>query len=228
MKIVAAVSFPVYLAALLVLLWVARKKRKYYLPVKTVVSLLFVSTGIAAFAVGEQHSYWNFALLMVALLACLAGDVFLAFVDHDLTMRARPFTMGAGSFALAHLIFCIGLYKRVGFSFIDLILPLVLWGFLFFLEKKDLVRLKSFKGMAYGYTVMVGLMTTKAIEVGVTTGLSLPNAVLLVAGSTLFLVSDIILLFLYFGTRRKKWTRPANLSTYYMGLYLLALTAYWL
>lgn len=34
--------------------------------------------------------------------------------------------------------------------------------------------------------------------------------------------------FLYFGTRRNKWNRYANLVTYYTGIYLISVSAYWI
>lgn len=215
----------VYCIALGGLLWVTRHKRKYYTLAKGSVSFLFVVAGVGgAFAGGGNKT--GFWLLLAALLFCMAGDVLLGMANRTKAVRVKPFAGGALSFFVAHIFFCFFLYRQAAFQWYDFFPSVLLVLGLFLLEKAGLVRLKQMRLIGYGYSFVVALMACKAVQYM----LAAPGAggILLAAGAILFLVSDIILLFLYFGTHRVKWTRYANLSTYYIGVYCIALSAYWL
>ena len=182
-----------------------------------------------AFWLGTGAVSAGFLLLLTALLLCMGGDILLGLANRTKTVRAKPFAGGAFSFLLAHIFFCLLLYSRVPPSGFDLLLPLLLVGVLFLLGRADLVRLKKMWPLGYSYTFIVGLMACKAVQAATLLWQTAPLAGLLIGGGgILFLVSDIILLFLYFGTTRRKWMRYANLSTYYLGIYCIAITAYWL
>ena len=85
-------------------------------------------------------------------------------------------------------------------------------------------------GMAYLYSLLVSLMVVKALQAGFFARAdksALLPAALMAAGAVLFWVSDLILVFMYFGKIRHKRLRYWNLSTYYMGVFLLALSPAW-
>lgn len=214
------------------LLWVTRFKKKYYAHAKGLCSILFVLGAVLALLCGKQWQFpgltANFVLLLVALVLCMAGDVLIGLANRSKKLHKTPFLGGAASFALAHVLFCVLYYRYAPFRWYDCVLPLVLLFIMWVLEKRDLVRLKKMRPVAYIYTFMVGLMFAKSCQAALGYGLVAPQGICIVAGSFLFLVSDIILLFLYFGTKRGKWTRYANLSTYYAGIYLIAMSAFWM
>lgn len=218
-----------YVLALFVLLWVTRHKRKFYTLAKGSVSLLFVLAALFAFWLAGRPVSANFVLLLTALLLCMGGDVLLGLANRTKTVCAKPFAGGAISFLLAHIFFCVLFYREVAFQWYDVLAPILLVGVLLTLNQKGWVRLKHMLALGVGYTFVVGLMAVKSLQVAVGPYASFPiAAVLLAGGGMLFLCSDIILLFLYFGKRRRKGMRYANLSTYYIGIYSIAVTAYWM
>lgn len=221
----------VYAVALCVLLRISGHRRNLYAPAKAVASLLFVATAFVVWPGVRGGEVALFSLLAAALMLCAAGDVFLGIANRNGTrVYARPFVLGAANFALAHVLFCIFFYRMVGVRWWDVLPSAVLVLVMRLLEHKGCVRLKRMRLHAYIYTVLVALMATKALQT-----LWLPPPAgggagppVAAVGAVLFLVSDVVLLFLYFGTARHKWYRYANLTTYYVGVFLLATLAQWL
>lgn len=139
----------------------------------------------------------------------------------------KPFLFGAGCFSLAHVLYCVLFYGFAPFTWFDGVLPLVLVLVVLWLEHSGRVRLRKMKPVAVVYTFLVGLMATKAAQVGIAAGF-VAGSVLLTVGSALFLISDVVLLFLYFGTRRHRIFRGLNLTSYYLGVGMMALSVHWL
>lgn len=216
-----------YGAGLCFLLWVTRWKRKWYAMAKGCLSVLFVLCGAASYAAGEGQKPGAFAFLLVALVLCASGDVLLGIANRQKKVRARPFLAGALSFSLAHITFCI-LYSLVArVQWYDFVLPLALVLMVLLLEKSGKIKPKKMRPVIYTYVVLVGFMASKAWSAAFIFGVSTALGVLTMVGAAAFLVSDAILLFLYFGTSRHRFIRYANLISYYCSILLLALTAYW-
>lgn len=218
-----------YLLALAGLLVVARRRRSWYAAAKGICSGLFLVCALVAWFTGTQRAAGVFWQLWAALLLCALGDVLLGVANRvSQKVDKLPFVVGAISFTLAHVLFCVLYYHLEGFRWYDLVLPLVLMLVLYLLEKTDKVRLKKIRPLGYVYTFVVALMVTKALELLATPALAPEAAVRIAIGAMLFLCSDVVLLFLYFGTKKQKWLRGLNLLSYYAGLWLLALSATWL
>ena len=214
-----------YVLALAWLLWVAHKSKKWYAVAKGLCSGLFLLCALLAGYLGGQWGRPVFGMLAAALLLCAFGDVFLGVANQKATKPSkRPFLAGVASFSVAHLVFCLLFYGLLPPRWYDAALPVLLLGVLYVLEKRDKVRLKKMRPVAYAYTALMALMAGKALQLPFA---QVGGAMLLGVGAVLFMVSDIILLFLYFGVRRKPWMRTANLLTYYVGIYLMATSAYW-
>lgn len=224
MLILLPVAYAVGLGAVL---WVARHAKHWYALAKGVLSSLFVAVSLLAYYSGGKKSPDAYEMLLIALALCAVGDVMLGIANRTKTVRARPFVAGTLSFLCAHVCFCALFLRLSPFRIFDLALPAVLVFALWRLERRGSIRLKKMRPLGYLYTALVGLMTSKAISVGVAAGLSSPLGALTVAGGVLFLFSDYVLMFLYFGVVRRRWLRTANLTTYYIGIFLLALSARW-
>ena len=84
-------------------------------------------------------------------------------------------------------------------------------------------RLRRMKVPALVYTFFVGLMCSLGVSLYLVRGGAL--GALSAVGGALFLVSDAVLLFLYFYHKKRAVLRAANLITYYLGMLCLALTA---
>lgn len=224
-----AVLTVLYIAGLAMLLLVAKRYRGRYALAKGICSLLFVAAGVLAWTLGPGGSWQRFALLLAALVLCAFGDVLLGVANKaSQHPDKRYFIAGALSFAAAHVLFVLLFAALAPFRWYDWAPSLLLVGILLVLDKKDKVRLKKMRPLAYVYTALIGLMFWKAVGGLLFTAAPGPGAVVICVGAALFLLSDVILLFLYFGVRRFKWLRSANLLTYYVGIYLLSLSAFWL
>ncbi len=218
----------VYAVAVCALLYLSRRNRRYYAPAKGVASALFVLVGVAAYFSGAQRTPGNFWLLLAALVLCAVGDVLLGLANRSKKVQAKPFLAGFFCFAAAHVLFCALFYRFAPLTWMDALPPMALLLMLWWLDTRKKVRLKKMRVPAYIYTTLVGLMAGKAVQAAFAPGSFGDGAFLLALGSLLFLTSDVILLFLYFAPRRLRWLRYANLTTYYIGVYLLGLSAHWL
>lgn len=219
----------VYVLGLCFLLWVSRKNRGLYALAKGVCSTLFVLCAIFAFIYGGQNGTAAFAIMLAGLVLCACGDILLGIANRNAKkVSKKPFVLGAVFFSFAHLAFCAMFYAKLPFNWYDLILPVICVILVFMLEKSDKIRLKKIKPLALVYSFLVGLMTGKAASMLFLAGGLYIGDVILAMGAVLFFISDVILMFLYFGTNRRKLMRGANLVTYYVGIYLMALSAYWL
>lgn len=218
-----------FIGTLAVLLFVAKRNRGRYALAKGVCSLLFVAAGVLAWVMGEGGSRQRFFLLLAALLLCAFGDVLLGVANRKAAnLDKRYFVAGALSFAVAHVLFVLLFAALAPFRWYDWAPSVLLMGVLLALDKTGSVQLGKMRPLAYVYTALIGLMFWKALGGLLFAPAPGPGAVLACIGAALFLLSDVILLFLYFGVRRFQWLRSANLLTYYVGIYLLSLAAFWL
>lgn len=217
----------VYIAGLCGLLWITRWRRKWYAVAKGALSLLFVLGGVLSFETGGKEQPMAVYLLLPALVFCALGDLLLGIANKTKRVRARPFVLGAVSFSLAHVMFCAVYSWFAPLRWQDFLLPALLTLVLLVLEATQQVRLKKMRPLGYVYVLLVGFMTAKATAAACAAGVGTPFGLLTLLGSLLFLISDVVLLFLYFGTHRPKALRYANLATYYCSILLLALSAHW-
>ncbi len=221
-----SLSAAVYLAALMVLLLVGLKRMELYALFKGICSLCFVASSLLFWCIGAQNQLGLFALLLGALLLCAAGDVALGVANRAAPPRKKPFLVGVALFTLAHFVFAIFYILLRVPAPAEFLIPLVLPALLFLLEKMGAVRLGRMRPIGYFYTYLVGFMFVRAASVAVFSAGLGPVAVVLLLGAALFLLSDVFLLFLYFGTVKREWLRHANLVSYYLGMYLLAQFAF--
>lgn len=219
----------VYVAALCVLLRVARVNKSMYAAAKGICSFLFLVCASYCWFCGEKTNATLFGLLLGAMVLCAFGDVLLGVANRKAgRVGKKPFIAGAISFTFAHVLFCVLFILRSPINWYDFVFPVLLMGVTWLLEHTDKIRLKKMRPLGYVYTFMVGMMAWKAFESAAYDGIFTMGEIFLTLGAALFLVSDIVLMFLYFGTRRHTLFRGVNLVLYYVGVYLMAVGAYWL
>lgn len=219
----------IYIIVLIYLLITAKKRGENYIKVKMSLSILFVLTSVATYLLGSRNDSKRFTFLFLALLFCLIGDFFLGKVDFDIFSNTKCFKYGVVSFSIAHIFFSVMFYLFIGFELTNFILPIILMFVVHFLEKFDLIEVRELKFIITIYAAIIGIMATMAIKVALYGNLQSTYGMLTKIGAILFLLSDLILAFLYFGKmKNKEKLRVFNLSTYYLGCYILALTAFYL
>ncbi len=214
-----------YAIAFAVLIFTAYSKRcfQYYTAAKSVTSLAFIALAFAAYwEGGKQHSAYFYGLLP-CLVLCLAGDVLLGLANNKGKLFSRYFLRGVIAFMLAHIGFCVVFSALSPFHWYDLVLPAILLVVTGFCARSQHFKLHRMKLPVMAYSLFVGLMCARGFSAAFAIA-SPQKSLLLMIGSALFLLSDGVILLLYFYLRPRKILRFLNLATYYVGLFCIALS----
>ncbi len=206
--------------SILILTEYNKKFKKYHVFFKGLTSFIFLSTALY-FAVGYSGPFSNlFQILMcIALFFCLVGDVFLSIVSGR--SDSWFFVLGVVSFAAAHVIFFVAFGAVVPITIVDILTAVVIAILCFGITKLKIIDIQDKKALILAYSVFLGLLMAKGITVLVDFGTT-QFAIIAFLGATLFFVSDVILLFILFSTRKIKILTFLNLLTYYSATMLLA------
>ena len=223
--VIISTAAAVYLVLLARLLQIAGSPRRFhrYTAAKTVASIGFLVVALLAQLIGRGGMGGHFWILFGAMLLCAAGDFLLGLANNGHGIHSRTFLRGLLCFGAAHVVFCIFYAVKTPPAWHDLFLPTALLLVTMLLSHRGLLRLRKLRIPAFCYSFLVGLMCSMAISAVFP---ARGTAQLFCAvGSILFLISDCIIVFLYFYIRQRSWMRIANLTTYYLGLLFLALSA---
>lgn len=190
--------------------------KKYYIVAKGINSLaffavLFVSTYIS----GEVMRFW---LMLPAFFCCFAGDIFMA--AYNRYRKRGHFLMGLGIFLAGHLCFTRWLASMQAVSVIDLCFPVLAVLLTWYLVSRRDIHTGRLKPFIMLYAFFVALFFAKGQHVAIANP-SVSN-IMIAVGSTLFLISDISILFVYFRKNKNVLANLLNLATYYYGMFLLA------
>ena len=230
------VLYVIWLAALLLVAYTPHWFKHYTL-FKVVNSILFVVIAVAASQppAAPENSIWP---RLLAFSFAAFGDVAIGVANnrHGSANASRSASglAGVAFFCVAHLFYLLWFAAFVPLRWYHFILPL-----LALLAMLRVTRHPSFhfsrhtRPASIFYYMVVTLMFSVGLNVAVTCVRWSPllsircplNGWALGAGVTLFLISDLLMLPLYFYTRRKcpHWVRFVNLVTYYTAQLLLAL-----
>lgn len=200
----------------LVIVVCREKWKKYYIVVKTGNSLAILC--ILSAAVILSGEVCQFRLMLPAFLCCFAGDILLAFYNRG--RRKIHFLLGLGIFLAGHICFVRWLCRRQRLMLTDFIFPLaavlLVWG----LTSMKAIHTGRLRPFILIYAFFVALFFSKGVGVLAAEN-SLANG-MTALGGTLFLISDISILFLYFYKTRGVGIHIFNLATYYYGMFFLA------
>jgi uncharacterized membrane protein YhhN len=196
----------------LVLFFEHRQQRAFYLPLKTVLSLLFV----AAALLQPRPLTIYFTFLVGGLFFCLAGDVLLALPGQ------KAFRVGLVAFLAGHLAYVL--------AFVRISSPrgVVFWAatvavlagsaFVFRWLEPFLGRMR---GAVLAYVAAISTMLIAALAVAGNGGLATSGRTLVLLGALCFYLSDLFV-------ARQRFIAPAfanrlyGLPLYYIGQFLLA------
>lgn len=207
-------SFYVLLAILLYCKY--RRDTAWILVAKTLTSLMFVAAGVLA--LWDNPGAAGYALwILIGLGLSAGGDIFLVYGD-----RPGAFLWGLSSFLLAHVAYGVVFTIVSGLTVWDAVFFLLLVGVGVTVRRFARIDLKKMTFPVAFYLLAISYMVAQAFSICPREG---PTALAVMAGlgALLFFASDAFLAW-------NKFKRPfnaygaLNLSTYYTGQLLLALS----
>ena len=215
--------FLAVLCAVIAAVFIYLEHEKKYVPAvvaKGLASLCFVLLGILGWKLaGGSH----FGKLVVTglVLGCIA-DVLLNLRFVFEKFGQKVFLVGILVFLAGHVMYIIALFPRCKYVWLCLVLGVVLTYFILKWIFTKITAKKAFKIFGVFYIGAIVIMNCLAIG----TLISEPRAQtwLFVLGALLFLVSDVVLILNTFGSESKFSLRITNLSLYYLGQILIALS----
>lgn len=176
---------------------------------KSTASLFFVLAGVCGY-IRCKDNRLCFLPILIAVICCMAGDIFLA-LDSD----GLLFVLGVISFAAAHVLFSVAFCKISPVKKTDIVATMVLLtGYFIFLCFFDL----DFKGLfpiVILYAAIIAFMAIKALSLWPYRNYNVSGIKLLIIGGVLFLISDMVLLFWLFGIHPAKEVQSLNWVLYY-------------
>lgn len=218
------INLILFFISLFTLLYFTYKpKKNFKFLFKTITSILFISTGVISYIICPKD-YYYFILLITGLFFSLFGDMFLALKINSNGYFNNYFIYGLISFLLTHIMYILAFSHLGFFSIFDLIVALILSLLIITTLKSN--KNIDFKNMfvpASIYSFIICLMTLQSIKLVFLYNFSI-STYLLLAGTLLFTLSDLILSFILFDTNHKKYLAGINLFTYYTGQFLIAST----
>lgn len=191
---------------------------------KSVASLLFLVAAIFGLltptAGADIPGYGT--LLLLGLIFGFVGDVLLETQAVVPEKQKLFFVSGLGSFLLGHVFYIILLAKLASFSWLHIVLALALFALIMWL--KTLTKSDPGKMMVpvIAYAAIISVMVGFAVGAYFAAPGKLTFTVLIAA--LMFLVSDVLLAYIYFGPKTVKPLRACNLSFYYAAQITLALS----
>ncbi|MEG2394174.1 MAG: lysoplasmalogenase family protein, partial [Ruthenibacterium sp.] len=219
MLILGSLLYLVLLCALLIVAYRPALFHRYYARVKSAVSLGFLL--LSVFAALWRGNAALLVLMLPGLLLCFAGDVALGLANTHKTMFRRLFLSGVAAFALAHIAFVAAFALmspvRNFWQWWMLLPPAALVCGAMLCCHNGAFRLKKLRTPVVLYSACVGAMCAAALRLGVAAG-PRSQGIWFAGGALLFVLSDCILLFLYFYVKPRKMLRALNLLTYYLGM----------
>lgn len=189
---------------------------------KGLASLVFVALGFYCLAMAP--SLYG-AIIVIGLVCGLIGDVLL---NLRLTLEApksnQVFAAGVVAFVLGHLLYIAALLMQGASIWIWLLITVVIAAISVPLFMRDITAPSAgLRAFGIVYLIIVIAMFGAATSLTITTG-GEPLADTFAVGAALFMVSDFMMIYHFFGPRKIPALRTANLLCYYVGQLLIALT----
>lgn len=224
-------SIIVYFILLIVLIAVAYTPRLFchYTLAKGILSCGFVVLSLLTHHLTKANGlpYWP---MLTSFLLAAAGDILIGVANNRFGEGASHSSVGLVGvicFGTAHFFYLLWFLGFIEFHWYYLALPTISALILLKVTALPCFYFGKRCAAAIPYYSMVTLMFSVAIGVScaVLNGAAIAlNPYCLASGVALFLISDILILFLYFYQKSKSRSlRFWNLTTYYIGQLLIAL-----
>ena len=212
------VLIPLCLMFAAVFLW--RESRKYYVQaviLKGLASLCFVILG----ALSSPGTHMAKLIVAGLILGCIA-DVLLN-LRYVFTKKGQlVFLVGILVFLSGHVLYLAAVLPVCTNWIVCLAIGVVLTALLMIWIFRQITAKKAFKIFGVFYIGAIMLLNCVAVSNLITS----PSAFTAVfaAGAVFFLVSDVVLILNTFGSRTRQSLRITNISLYYIGQLLIAVS----
>ncbi|MCI5774291.1 MAG: lysoplasmalogenase [Erysipelotrichaceae bacterium] len=207
-----------YWLSFLALIYVtsSRTLQKYRIFCKALTSSLFIAVYLI---LNKQLDM----VMLGALIACFIGDILLGYKKNGHT---QYLVYGASAFLIAHLLYIYVMSQFASLQLSDTLLSIFALIILKLITYKLDIHFGSKRYIIWLYTFIVVMMGNKAFDIALTQPSLFGH--MLGAGGILFVLSDFILLFLYFKFKNNLQLQLTNSFIYYLAQYLLALAFYFI
>ncbi len=202
----------------------SEKLRSRYAFFKLLASLSFVAIALLA---GYKSGFPPmFFYLLPGFWFAVIGDYLLGLAHTDRRYKGKRFFFGATAFMLAHISFYLAFSAIDGLFWADFVFPVLFTGVMFFVLRGENFSLGRMRIPGLMYSFFVALLVSKGALMFFRNGVSIRLALIL-CGGVFFMISDMILLFMYFHVpSQKKRLGAANLATYFIAMGLLGMSLY--
>jgi uncharacterized membrane protein YhhN len=188
-----------------------KENHRGVLPVKTILSLLFIVAALV-----QPNLIQSYAIfVIIGLIFCLGGDVFLALPQE------RMFLLGLVSFLIGHVFYVVAFIGVAGWSQLAWIGPLltIVISIAVFIWLQP--HLGSMKIPVICYIIVISLMLCLAWSILGVSHLSVSGRILVFLGAFSFYISDVFVARDRF-LKNEFLNRLVGLPLYYMGQFLIA------
>lgn len=192
---------------------------------KAITSLCFIILGRIAYELNQEADSY-FKMMMIGLVFGFAGDVALGAKEVNPENKSKWLFLGISLFFLGHVFYILAMIE-----FIDnLTLYLIISGLFIILNLFFIYRFQFEFGSAHYLIYPYIIITSIILTITVANAIIDPSyfKIIIALGACGFVGSDYVLSFLYFKmiTKYQRLIKRVNLSLYYCGQFLLALSIF--
>ena len=197
-----------------------RDKKVLSVIFKTLASVCFVVLGFIAAEKALDPVFAHY--IKLGLIFGLGGDFLLESRNLSEKFGKKIFLVGILVFLVGHVMYIIALAPFCEKMWLAVVIAVVLAALLLWWIFSVIEAVIAFKIFGAFYIGIIVLMNVIAVMNCI--ALPSPGRIQYVAGAILFLLSDIIMILYTFGPKKDFRLRASNLSLYYAGQLLIALT----
>lgn len=190
---------------------------------KSAASLCFVALGAAEMTRGDVRAR---ILILFGLVCGLVGDILLGVFKPDDERLGAYLPAGMTAFALEHAAVITAVSLVCDFKPVYLVLSLIIGAVLAVLTVITEKKLMKFDfGVFTVPSLLYAFVLASALVYYIIVTIKQPEFLTVTIGMILFFISDMVLSVMYFGGKSKSAPfTAANLSTYYAGQILFAVS----
>ena len=214
----------ILLCAVLVSLFLRKESQEQYVPaviLKGLASLCFVVLGIICNP-GNQVSNLIVTGLVVGCVADVLLNLRMVFKEKGQLI----FLVGILVFLTGHILYLAGVFPLCSYKVACIVIGIILTALLMIWIFKRITAKMAFK--IFGVVYIGAIVLLNCVAIGNLISVQSPFNGMFSAGALLFLLSDIVLILNTFGSEYKQSMRNNNITMYYAGQLLIALSLQYL